>query len=78
MAVQTVTLSLSQEALDLLDRASHDLGADPGAIVSRALDEYLSLPQFSEEEVREGIREADSRQSSSLEVVLERAKTWNR
>ena len=78
MASHTVTLSLSQEALEQLDRAAHDLGADRGAIVSRALDEYLSLPQFSEEEVLESIREADAGLTSSLEEIMERAKTWNR
>jgi predicted transcriptional regulator len=59
MATQTVTVSLSQESLDQLDRAASDLHTDRAAIVSRALDQYLSLPQYAETDVRDALHEAD-------------------
>jgi predicted transcriptional regulator len=78
MATQTVTFALSQESLDQLDRAAEELHTDRAAIVSRALDQYLSLPHYSESEVVEGLREADAGETSSLEDVMERAKGWGR
>jgi predicted transcriptional regulator len=78
MGAQTLTISLGQEWIEQLDRAAEEAHTDRDAIVHRAIERYFLLPEFSEEEVLKGLEDADAGLSSSLEEVIERARTWNR
>jgi predicted transcriptional regulator len=78
MSLKTIAFQLPEEILRQLDSVAKMHQRDRSFVLNEALNQYLSMYEYHQDLIREGIREDDAGDVIEHEALMAKAAGWAR